>query len=115
MNDEARTERNQEKDLVPRQSPDSTDSVQGELWPISELLQLERKRVDSQNRRTEVAHRAIEASDAADQRQYDYHVEKLRRDDEARRRRHETIGTGLGGFGIVWFFWNRIRRLLAHR
>ena len=157
MNGEANPEpeRNPDNDLVPRRSPPSTDSVQGELWPISALLELERKRIDSQDRRAAVARRAIEASDAADQRQYDYHVEKLRRDDEARTRRHdsgirllwalfgaglllaglffwmiffgddaqrtvaldilETVGTGLGGFGIVWFLWNGIRRLLAQQ
>ena len=27
----------------------------------------------------------------------------------------KTIGTGLGGFGIVWFFWSGIRRLLANQ
>ena len=157
MNDEANpeAERNPDGDLVHRQSPPATDSVQGELWPVSALLELEHKRVDSQDRRTVVARRAIEAGDAADQRQYDYYVEKLRRDDEARKRRHEsgirllwallgsgllltlfffwmiffgddaqrvvaldileTVGTGLGGFGIVWFLWNGIRRLLAQQ
>ena len=155
MNDVAGVEpdRNRDNDLVARPVRPSADSAQNELWPVSELLELERRRVDSQDRRIDVARRAIEASDAADQRQYDYHVERLRRDDEARKHRHEsgirllwtvfgagllltglffwmiffgddaqrtvaldilkTVGTGLGGFGIVWFLLHGIRQLLA--
>ena len=146
-------DRTRDNDLVAQQARPSSDSVQSEFWPVSELLELERRRVDSQDRRIDVARRAIEASDAADQRQYDYHVERLRRDDEARNRRHEsgirllwtvvgsgllltglffwmiffgndaqrtvaldilkTVGTGLGGFGIIWFLLHGIRQLFA--
>lgn len=156
MSDEAKPEPGKDRDdnlVVAQQSPASTESVQGELWPASALVTLERERVASRDRRTEVTRQAIEAENAADQRQYDYHVEKLRRDDEDRKRRHEsgirllwalftvtvgltgfvfwmiffgddaqrsaaidilrTIGTGLGGFGVVWFLLTAVRRFLA--
>ena len=85
-----------EQDLVARPSSTTAEAIQGEFWPVAELLALERERIASQDRRTAVAQHAIDAGDAADKRQYDYHIEKLRRDDEARTRRHAS------GIAIVW-------------
>lgn len=148
------SERKRDDDLtVARQPSSSPESVQGELWPVSALIALERERVASRDRRNDLTRQAIEADDAADQRQYDYHVEKLRRDDADRKRRHasgvrllwglfsavalfnafvfwmvffgndaqrsaatailRTLGTGLGGFGIIWFLVTAARRFLA--
>ena len=51
---------------------------------FGELVALERQRIDSTNRRTDIALKAIEVSDAADKRQYDYHVERLRKNSTER-------------------------------
>lgn len=85
-----------ERNLVTKPSPAASEPVQGDLWPVAELIALERERIASQDRRTEITRHAIDAGDAADKRQYDYHVEKLRRDDEDRKRRHAS------GIWIVW-------------
>ncbi len=61
-----------------------------------ELVALEHKRVDSADRRTEVALKAIEASSAADERQYNYHLEKLRTTMADRNERRRTVSR------IVW-------------
>lgn len=100
MSDEAKPTSGQEsapeQDLVARSSPKTPEAIQGELWPMAELITLERERIASQDRRTDVTRHAIDAGDAADQRQYEYRVEKLRRDDEDRKRRHAS------GIAIVW-------------
>ena len=70
-----------ERDLVAQPSSTSSEGIQGELWPVAELVALERERIASQDRRADIARHAIDAGDAADKRQYEYHVEKLRRDD----------------------------------
>lgn len=72
-----------EQALAARPSP-ASEANRDELWPIAELFNLERGRIASRDRRTEIMRHAITASDAADKRQYDYSVEKLRRDDEDR-------------------------------
>ena len=84
-----------EQALAARPSP-ASEANRDELWPVAELFNLERGRIASRDRRTEVMRHAITASDAADKRQYDYSVEKLRRDDEDRKRRHAS------GIRIVW-------------
>ena len=63
---------------------------------LQELVALERERIDSTNRRTDVALRAIDASDAADKRQYDYHVEKMRKEVEERSERRRSV------FRVLW-------------
>ena len=66
-------------------------------------------------------HRTIDAGDAADKRQYDYHVEKLRRDDDDRKRRHASgiaiVWTLLAAtIGFTWHLAHRIREMLRrHR
>ena len=77
--------------------------VKGELVPEGEfspgaLIDLERDRIDSFNRRTEVARRAVDANEAADQRQFTFHMEKLKRDSDDRDDRRVT------GFKMVWVF-----------
>ena len=68
----------------------ASEAMPGDLLPVAELIALERERIDSQNRRTDIARRVIDASDAADKRQYEYHREKLLRDDADRKRRHAS-------------------------
>ena len=83
--------------------PVETEPVKGELVPEGEffpeaLIALERDRIDSFNRRTEVARRAVDANEAADQRQFSFHMEKLSRDSDDRDDRRVT------GFRMLWVF-----------
>ena len=80
--------------LVPREE-DLEDETR-QMWAFKQLIELERQRVDSNNRRTDVALKAIAASDASDKRQYDYHVEKLRQGSDERKERHRSA------INIVW-------------
>lgn len=82
-------------DLVARE-PRAPEVVQGDPGQLTEFIALERERIASQDRRTVVMRHAIDASDAADKRQHDYHVEKLRREDEANNRRQKS------GIAISW-------------
>jgi hypothetical protein len=67
---------------LPQQSEVSVDSQ------FEQMISLERERIEAQNRRTEVARLAVEASDRADERQMTFHIEKLKRDDDDRVRRY---------------------------
>ena len=92
-----------EKQLV-RQMPNKAEQVDGHVDPLQlemfgKLLDLEQKRINTTNRRTEVAMRAVEASDAADQRQYDYHIKKLESDDSLERVRLSLGAKGAFGVG----------------
>lgn len=58
---------------------------------LEQLVDLERQRVESNNRRTDVALKAIAASDAADKRQYEYHVERLRQGSKDRNEQHRAV------------------------
>ena len=60
---------------------------QQELFSKDEFLELERLRIDSVNKRTEVAQAYIDANSAADQRRYNFHIQKMESD---RQERSET-------------------------
>ena len=60
---------------------DGEEVVQAELFP-KDIIELEKERIRSYDRRTEIAKAAIDASSAADERQYQYHMEKLKTDAE---------------------------------
>ena len=68
--------------------------AQIELWP--EMLQLERERIESHDRRTEVLSQMVAADDAADQRLFEFQLEKMRRDDEDRSERRTF------GMRLIW-------------
>jgi len=91
MNDETR----RVKDLATA-TDDKNIPVQEEFWQVSELIRLERDRIQSFDRRTDVAFKAIDANDASDERQFEFHMEKLRRDDKDRQMRHSS------GLKLVW-------------
>jgi hypothetical protein len=55
---------------------------------LQSLINLERERIESTNRRTEVARLFIETSDTSDKRQFDYRMAKLSADSESDRRNH---------------------------
>ena len=86
------------QDLVPRQSSAGSGAIHEDFSLVAELIALERERIASQDRRTDIARHAIEANDAADKRQYDYRGEKLRLDDDDRKRRYVS---GIAIVGIL--------------
>lgn len=69
---------------------------QGELFAREEYFQLEKSRIESDNRRTDVAKAAVEASDAADQRQYEYYMARLEKEAE------EKSKTRTSAVKLVW-------------
>ena len=70
----------------PTQQPPGESS---RAWAFEQLIELERERVASNNRRLDVAEKVIAAAgEAVDQRQHDYHVERLRRSSTDRNARH---------------------------
>ncbi len=73
---------------------EATPGSQIELWP--EVLQLERERIESQDRRTEVLSQMVAADDAADQRLFEFQMEKMRRDDADR------IDRRTFGMRLIW-------------
>jgi len=70
------------------------------------LVDLEKQRIDSYNRRTDVARYAIEMNDAADKRQFEYRMAELDAGKTSSQRRHTlakniAIGAGFGGGAII--------------
>lgn len=61
------------------------DAKEGDFLSGKEMLDLERDRLKSQDKRTEIAKMAIEANDAADKRMFDYHMSRLDRESELRK------------------------------
>jgi hypothetical protein len=85
--------------LVPQQDTSVPQQIQI-------LVDLEKKRIESFNRRTDVARYAIEMNDAADKRQFEYRMAELDAGRTASQRRHAlartiSIGIGLGGGAII--------------
>lgn len=56
-----------------------------ELW--GEMLSVERERIASRDRAVEAMREGFAKLDAADERQFKFHTDRLRRDDEFRNRR----------------------------
>ncbi len=73
---------------------EAAPGTQIELWP--EMLQLERERIESHDRRTEVLSQMVAADDAADQRLFEFQLEKMRRDDADRSDRRTF------GMRLIW-------------
>ena len=101
----AGAETRQNTAVVAHEKNDGSDNQpQYEMFPLREMLEVERERIDSQNRRTEVAKQAIEAQDAADKRQYDFHVRRLNSEDSQSIRQHglaRGVFWGGGGFFAI--------------
>ena len=53
------------------------DSRRGELSPVNQSDELERERIESYNRRTDLAFKVIEDESAADKQRHDYNVMAL--------------------------------------
>ncbi len=81
------------------------DSRQQELLPgdlLQRVLEVERQRIDSTNRRTDVVLQAVKASDESDRRQFEFQMEKLRSDERVRNERDglaKAVVFGGGFFG----------------
>ena len=81
-------------ELVPAEQVESgrgdDPDEQLELFPLLQAqLDIERQRVENYDRRTEMAREAIQASNAADERQYEVHMRRLKNEENSSQRRHE--------------------------
>ena len=82
-------------------APTSADG-QLDLW--GEMLAVERERIASRDRAVDAMREGFLKLDAADERQYRYHTDRLQRDDKFRNRRltHVIQLTWVGaGVGII--------------
>ena len=78
---------------------------------LTRLLDIERERIASADKRTDVQRLAIEANVASDNRQFDFHMERLRLSGERSQRRDSLariiifsgmgVATIIGGF-LLW-------------
>jgi hypothetical protein len=87
-------------DKIPEKDPAQLEPFD----PVRELLFVERERIGSMNRRTEIAREAIQMSDTADKRQFDYRMEKLRLEDQSDQRRHALSSRILWSGGVTSLF-----------
>lgn len=95
-------------DLIPaEQAGSGQDGALDERRELVPLLQaqldIDRRRIESQDRRTEVISEVIRAADAADQRQHEFHMRRLEDEEKADQRRHQ-LARGvlyLGGLGAL--------------
>lgn len=95
-------------DLVPvgraESGQDGDRSAQPELFPLLQTqLDIERLRIESQDRRTEAFREAVRATDAAEQRQHEFHMRRLENSEKADQRRHQLARGVLywGGLGAL--------------
>ena len=116
-------------ELVPQKAAieESTQQPPGEptqAWAFEQLIKLERERVASNNRRLDVAEKVIGAGEAADKRQHEYHVERLRQGSKDRNARHWSfmklvwaaaiVTATFGGISFyMLFFGDEAQRALA--
>ena len=100
----------QSRALVTQEESDPTVPQQLQI-----LVELEKQRIDSHNRRTDVARYAIEMNDASDKRQFEYRMARLATEESKSVRRHGlarnvAIGGGLGAVrNAVGIWWRDLR------
>lgn len=56
---------------------DDSKPLEGEFYSGKDMFELEKERIKSSDKRTEIARLAIEANDSSDKRQFEYHMSKL--------------------------------------
>ncbi len=101
-----------------------TESNEPIRSPAAAFLQIERERIDSENRKTQVAIQAVAADDEADKRQFEFEMAKLAVEDSASKRRDDftrlvvmafgsfvAVVTGL--FLLMAFFGNAAQSAIA--
>ena len=77
------------------------DTSSNPLALLDQVVQIEHERIQSQNRRTEVALHAVDASDAADKRQYDFHLRQLESNERLAKARL-SLGSRIAlGVGLI--------------
>ena len=89
------------------------EPTQQALFPvgISEIIALERERIRSQDKRTDVARAAIDAQKDSDKRQFDYHMARLANAENNSKRKFQFaakyLWTILGVIVVilVFLFW----------
>lgn len=79
-----------------------------DLIPADDLIALERARIDNANRQIEAGRELIAASDRNDQRQFEFHTNRLEREMELRHTRHKTYKVVvyvvvLASVATLWF------------
>ena len=60
-----------------------------ELVPLLQALDIERRRIESSDRRTEAFREAIRAANDAVQRQHEFHIRQLENEENSSQRRHQ--------------------------
>ena len=75
--------------------------MEGEYYSGKDMFELEKERIKSSDKRTEIARLAIEANDAADKRQFDYHIQKLNHDIEFKNQQAKVSAKLLYGIGFI--------------
>ena len=88
-----------------RAAQDNRDPHQLELF--DQLVQIERERIQLMDRRLDVALQAVQASDAADQRQYEYHKQRLESNErlaKARLSLGSRMAAGVGVAAVLFLF-----------
>ena len=85
-------------------APTAVASAGGQLELWSEMLAVQRETIESRNRAVDAMREGFRALEAADERQYRYHTDRLERDDAFRNRRlsHSIHRTwAIGGVGVA--------------
>lgn len=80
-----------------------TPPLEGEFYSGKDMFELEKERIKSSDKRTEIARLAIEANDAADKRQFDYHMQKLAADIQVKTQQNKIAKDLLYG-GSTFIF-----------
>lgn len=109
MSEEAKNRVMDAKALIKRDSASHQEDVQGELFPerlIKDMLDVERQRIDSMDKKTETARMWIKASDDADKRQFEYQMARLAGENAENERRHRlgravVLGGGMASICII--------------
>lgn len=84
--------------VVPREQ---SSPSQGELFSAGDLVQLERDRIASFDRRTDVARAAIDAERESERLQFDYHMQRLKNEEAQNLREHRFASRFLWTWLIV--------------
>lgn len=93
-------------ELIPAESgAEEESSIRGQddqEPSYQQLIELERRRIDRDNRRTQLAEKALELADDQDQRQFEYASEQRQREDRGEQRRFRLASfLSIGAFLVI--------------